>query len=170
MKFKPWPTSTFSSWNIPATRTAPVHPAKRVCSTRRRKRFTRCPAVRPVYLVGESLGSGVASYLAGTYSNQIAGLILISPFSSLTDVAQHHFPLLPVRWFLVDRFPFANVSPELSGQTGRNGGWQRHSRSEKIRFRFLRTAQNFAFCPRRTLPNPRAIGGILEGSRRILAE
>ena len=56
------------------------------------------PTNRPIYLVGESLGSGVASYLAGTYSDKIAGVIFISPFNSLTDVAQYHYPLLPVRW------------------------------------------------------------------------
>ena len=80
--------------------------------------FHSLPGRRPVYLVGESLGSGVASYLAGTYSNQIAGLILISPFSSLTDVAQHHFPLLPVRWFLVDRFPSQTYLRNYQGKLG----------------------------------------------------
>ncbi|HEV2436478.1 MAG TPA: alpha/beta fold hydrolase [Verrucomicrobiae bacterium] len=67
--------------------------------------FRRLPANQPIYLLGESLGTGVASYLAGTYPDRIAGVVLISPFSSLTDVAQSHFPVLPVRWFLVDRFP-----------------------------------------------------------------
>ena len=60
---------------------------------------------RPVYLVGESLGSGVASYLAGTHPNQIAGVILLSPFNSMTSVAQYHMPVLPVGLFLVDRYP-----------------------------------------------------------------
>jgi len=80
--------------------------------------FLSLPGRRPVYLVGESLGSGVASYLAGTYSNRIAGLILISPFSSLTDVAQHHFPLLPVRWFLIDRFPSQTYLRNYQGKLG----------------------------------------------------
>jgi pimeloyl-ACP methyl ester carboxylesterase len=60
---------------------------------------------RPVYLVGESLGSGVASYLAGTHPGQIAGVILLSPFNSMTSVAQYHMPVLPVGLFLVDRYP-----------------------------------------------------------------
>lgn len=76
------------------------------------------PANRPVYLVGESLGSGVASYLAGTYPDRISGVILISPFSSLTDVAQSHFPLLPVRLLLADRFPSAKYLNNYHGKVG----------------------------------------------------
>lgn len=60
---------------------------------------------KPVYLVGESLGTGVASYLAGTHSNMVAGVVLIAPFTRLTDAAQYHFPWLPVRLLLVDRYP-----------------------------------------------------------------
>ncbi len=59
----------------------------------------------PVYLVGESLGTGVASYLAGTHPDQVAGVVLLAPYNRLTDVAQAHMPLLPVHLMLVDRFP-----------------------------------------------------------------
>jgi pimeloyl-ACP methyl ester carboxylesterase len=59
---------------------------------------------RPVYLVGESLGSGVAAYLAAEYSAQVAGLLLVTPFTSLVDVAAHHYPVLPVRLFLRERY------------------------------------------------------------------
>jgi len=76
------------------------------------------PTNRPIYLVGESLGSGVASYLAGTYSDKIAGVIFISPFNSLTDVAQYHYPLLPVRWLLVDRFPSETYLRNYRGKLG----------------------------------------------------
>ena len=73
---------------------------------------------QPVYLVGESLGTGVAAYLAGTYSNKIAGVILISPFDCLTDVAQNHFPMLPVRLLLVDRFPSEKYLRHYQGKVG----------------------------------------------------
>jgi uncharacterized protein len=59
----------------------------------------------PVYLVGESLGTGVAAYLAGAHPDQVAGVVLLGAYSRLTDVAQAHLPLLPVRLLLVDRFP-----------------------------------------------------------------
>jgi len=34
-----------------------------------------------------------------------AGLILRSPFTSLPDVGAMHYPWLPVRWLLTDRYP-----------------------------------------------------------------
>ena len=80
--------------------------------------FRMLPPNKPIYLVGESLGTGVASYLAGTYSNQITGIVLISPFNSLTDVAQSHFPVLPVRLFLADRFPSEKYLRNYRGKLG----------------------------------------------------
>jgi uncharacterized protein len=80
--------------------------------------FRLLPANRPIYLVGESLGTGVASYLAGANPDKIAGVILISPFNSLTDVAQNHFPLLPVRWLLTDRFPSEKYLRNYRGKLG----------------------------------------------------
>ena len=61
-----------------------------------------------IVLFGESLGGGVAVRLASELSQKQtppAGLILRSTFSSLTDTAAYHFPWLPVRWMLIDRFP-----------------------------------------------------------------
>jgi len=80
--------------------------------------FRTLPTNQPIYLVGESLGGGVASYLAGTYSNKIAGAVLISPFNRLTDVAQNHCPLLPVRLLLVDRFPSEEYLRHYQGKVG----------------------------------------------------
>jgi hypothetical protein len=59
----------------------------------------------PVYLVGESLGTGVAAYLAGTYPEKVAGVVLFAPYNRLADVAQYHVRILPVAWLLVERFP-----------------------------------------------------------------
>lgn len=59
---------------------------------------------RPVYLTGESLGSGVASHLAASFPEEVAGLLLVTPFSSLPDVAAHHFKWLPVRTLLNERY------------------------------------------------------------------
>jgi len=73
---------------------------------------------KPVYLLGESLGSGVAAYLAGTHPERIAGLILLSPFNRLTSVAQAHMPLLPVGLLLVDRFPSEDYLRSYRGPVG----------------------------------------------------
>lgn len=59
-------------------------------------------ASRLVYF-GESLGAAVAVGLA--VEHPPAALILRSPFTSMADVGQHHYPFLPVRLLLRDRFP-----------------------------------------------------------------
>jgi uncharacterized protein len=58
----------------------------------------------PIYLIGESLGSGVAAYLAGAHPDRISGIVLLSPYDRLASVGQDHFPLFPVRWMLLDQF------------------------------------------------------------------
>jgi len=56
---------------------------------------------RLVYF-GESLGTAVAVDLASEHPP--AALVLRSPFMSLGDVGQYHYPFLPVRLLLRDRF------------------------------------------------------------------
>jgi len=53
-------------------------------------------------LVGNSLGSGPATELAAT--SPIAGLVLISGYTSLPDVAASVYPFIPVRLLMRDRF------------------------------------------------------------------
>lgn len=56
-----------------------------------------------VVLFGESLGTGVVARLAATHD--VAGVVLRSPFTDLADVGAHHYPFLPVRQLIRDRFP-----------------------------------------------------------------
>jgi fermentation-respiration switch protein FrsA (DUF1100 family) len=56
---------------------------------------------RIVYF-GESLGTAVAVDLA--VEHPPAALVLRSPFTSMADVGRHHYPFLPVRLLLRDRF------------------------------------------------------------------
>ena len=63
---------------------------------------TRFPSAR-IGVVGESIGSGPASYL-GSLAQPPDKLILVTPFDNLAAVAQGHFPFLPARWFLFDRW------------------------------------------------------------------
>jgi len=58
-------------------------------------------ASRLVYF-GESLGTAVAVDLAVEHAP--AALVLRSPFTSMGDLGQHHYPFLPVRLLLRDRF------------------------------------------------------------------
>jgi hypothetical protein len=63
------------------------------------------PADNPLILLGESIGTGVATAAASAHPDRIAGLLLLTPFDSLANVAQHHYPLLPVRWIMRDQYP-----------------------------------------------------------------
>jgi uncharacterized protein len=51
---------------------------------------------------GFSLGTGAAVALAAEHG--VGGLILEAPYTSIADVAAAAFPLLPVRYFVRDRF------------------------------------------------------------------
>jgi fermentation-respiration switch protein FrsA (DUF1100 family) len=58
--------------------------------------------VSRIMYFGESLGTAVAVNLA--VEHPPAAVVLRSPFTSLADVGQHHYPFLPVRLLLRDRF------------------------------------------------------------------
>jgi uncharacterized protein len=67
-------------------------------------------ASRVIYF-GESLGAAVAVGLAARHPP--AALVLRSPFTSMADVGQHHYPILPVRLLLRDRFDAINQIPRI---------------------------------------------------------
>ncbi|TYP90427.1 alpha/beta hydrolase [Blastococcus xanthinilyticus] len=62
------------------------------------------PGDRLLYF-GESLGCAVVTELA--IEHPPAGLVLRSPFVDLAAVGSEHYPFLPVRWLLRDRYPVA---------------------------------------------------------------
>ncbi len=68
-----------------------------------------------LYLVGESIGTGVATYLANQYSARFKGVLLITPFTSLIDVGKVHYPMFPIALLLRDRYD--NIEP-LKGYGG----------------------------------------------------
>ncbi len=57
----------------------------------------------PVWLVGESLGSGVAARAARLRPGVVRGLLLVTPYADLSAVARHHYPFVPAA-LLRDRF------------------------------------------------------------------
>jgi fermentation-respiration switch protein FrsA (DUF1100 family) len=72
-----------------------------------------------IYVVGESLGTGVAAYLAGTFPEGVSGLLLFCPFNNLTEVARYHtMRLLPVNLMLRDRFPSDQWLQSYGGPVG----------------------------------------------------
>lgn len=65
-----------------------------------------------VVLIGNSLGSGVATELAS--EGRVAALILVSGFTSLTDVVSGLYPWAPVRLLLRDRYDNRAKLPQVS--------------------------------------------------------
>jgi hypothetical protein len=74
-------------------------------------------AVRPERLIyfGESLGGGVVAELAT--ERPPAGLLLRSPFTDLAAAGATHYPFLPVRLMLWDRYPVAEYVAEVAVPT-----------------------------------------------------
>jgi len=55
-----------------------------------------------ITIVGRSLGSAIATYLAS--KRPVNQLILVTPFDSMVQVAKGILPILPVDWLLTERF------------------------------------------------------------------
>lgn len=72
-------------------------------------------AARLWVLYGESLGSGVAVRMAAerASTDPVGALVLEAPFSSIVDVASHHYPYVPVGWLIKDRFDSAAVIADV---------------------------------------------------------
>ncbi|MGF6937044.1 pimeloyl-ACP methyl ester carboxylesterase [Paraburkholderia sp. UCT70] len=58
----------------------------------------------PIFLVGESLGAGMAAQAILGEESVVAGALLITPWDSLASVASEKLRLFPVRWILHDHF------------------------------------------------------------------
>lgn len=68
-----------------------------------------------VTLVGRSLGSGIATRLAG--EKPVDRLVLVTPYDSMAEAASHHFPWLPVRLLLRDRYDSASYAAKVNAPT-----------------------------------------------------
>ena len=68
-----------------------------------------------ISIIGRSLGSGVASYVAS--QRDVEKLALITPYDSIKNVAQSHYPIFPVKWLLKDAFDSLSRATEISSPT-----------------------------------------------------
>ena len=70
--------------------------------------------VDPAHIVvmGRSLGSGVAVHVAA--KRRVGGVILVTPFDSLVNVARSHYPIFPVGLMLKHRFDSAALAPGIT--------------------------------------------------------
>jgi len=58
----------------------------------------------PVYVWGESLGSGVAAAVCADESLPVHGLTLVTAWDNIANVALSYYPYLPVRPFMIDKY------------------------------------------------------------------
>jgi uncharacterized protein len=70
---------------------------------------------RPVFLLGESIGSGTACAMAGEQPDAISGVVLVVPFARLADVAKRVLPYIPVGLILRDRYDNIDALKKYSG-------------------------------------------------------
>src|SRR5256712_9387135 len=64
-----------------------------------------------IVAMGRSLGSGVAVHLAA--HRPLRGVILVSPYDSIAEVAKRHYPFLPVSLMLRDRLDSLAPAPQI---------------------------------------------------------
>ena len=58
----------------------------------------------PIFLIGESLGCGVAAAVSGHSTVPIKGIALFTPWDTLPDLVQSIYWFLPGRWLVRDRY------------------------------------------------------------------
>jgi pimeloyl-ACP methyl ester carboxylesterase len=68
-----------------------------------------------ITVVGRSLGSGVAVYLAS--ARPVRRLVLVTPYDSIAGIAAQQFPMFPIRFLLTDKFESWRYAPLVTAPT-----------------------------------------------------
>ena len=68
-----------------------------------------------IVLYGESIGTAIAIQMATEY--RVGALILQSPFPSLNDIGQFHYPLFPIKWLITDKFNSLESASQIHAPT-----------------------------------------------------
>lgn len=68
-----------------------------------------------VTLMGRSLGSGIATFVAA--NREINQLILVTPYDSIENVAKNHYPFLPVSLLTKDKYLSAERAVNITAKT-----------------------------------------------------
>lgn len=69
-------------------------------------------APRQIFLIGRSLGSGVACYVAA--KRDVDGAVLVTPYDSIVNIARSSYPWLPVGLLLKHRFDSLQVVAQIN--------------------------------------------------------
>jgi pimeloyl-ACP methyl ester carboxylesterase len=68
-----------------------------------------------VVVVGRSLGSGVAVWVAS--QRPVSRLVLVTPYNSIQELAAQRFPYFPIAWLLVDKFESWRYAAKVTAPT-----------------------------------------------------
>jgi pimeloyl-ACP methyl ester carboxylesterase len=68
-----------------------------------------------VSVIGRSLGTGVAVYLASV--RKVDRLVLVTPYDSIENVAKTHFPFFPISILLKDKFDSESRAHSVTART-----------------------------------------------------
>jgi pimeloyl-ACP methyl ester carboxylesterase len=66
-------------------------------------------------VIGRSLGSGIATYLAA--KRHVSKLVLVTPFDSIVNVAASHYPVYPVSIMLKEKYDSLSRVPAIKAPT-----------------------------------------------------
>jgi len=75
--------------------------------------FDKVQAEHPhIAVIGRSLGTGVATRLSS--ERPVSRLVLVTPYDSFQEVAAEHFPYVPVRWLLRDKYDSGKYASRIT--------------------------------------------------------
>ena len=72
----------------------------------------------PLYVWGESLGSGVVASTVSDSKLPVDGIVLITPWDSLPNLAKTLYNSFPVKWLVLDKFDSVNNLKSFPGNIG----------------------------------------------------
>ncbi len=73
------------------------------------------PQHNHISVIGRSLGTGVATYLAT--QRDIHKMVLVTPFDCITNIAQATYPIFPMQLLLKDNYNSAERAPQITTPT-----------------------------------------------------
>jgi len=78
--------------------------------------FDRVFSIHPdIIVIGRSLGSGVAIRVGA--KRPVTKLVLVTPYYSIEELAELHFPFLPVPLLLLDKYESWRYAPQITEPT-----------------------------------------------------
>ena len=68
---------------------------------------------KPYIIFGESLGTGVATYIASKYPENIEAILLQSPYTSIVDIGRIKYPMFPLELLIKHEFKVDDIAKSI---------------------------------------------------------